>query len=313
MALSKSLRTPALIGAIVLFMSAVCAGGSLQKDLPVVPFKLDRNRTIIPTRVNGSRPLNLILDTGMGFDGVLLFHQDLAKEIDMTGAIEVRVPGAGSGEASTALMIEQGALTFGDVTVDSQRVIILQSPNTQTFANDGVIGWNFFGHYAVQIDYDRSLITLHDTAGFAVDTPWVSLPITLKGNIPFIDGKVEVVEGEIVPASFYIDLASEEALEMLVRADQKFTMPAKLDSSYLGTGLSGDIYGSRGRSRHLWLGGYMLSDVRTAFAPAEVRSKQKGADGVLGNDCLRRFNVIFDYAHQKLYLKPNGSFGTPFE
>ena len=124
---------------------------------------------------------------------------------------------------------------------------------------------------------------------------------------------MEVVEGEIVPASFYIDLASEEALEMLVRADQKFTMPAKLDSSYLGTGLSGDIHGSRGRSRHLWLGGYMLSDVRTAFAPAEVRSKQKGADGILGNDCLRRFNVIFDYAHQRLYLKPNGAFATPFE
>jgi hypothetical protein len=135
----------------------------------------------------------------------------------------------------------------------------------------------------------------------------------LKKNIPFLECRIEVVKGEILPLTLYIDLASGDALELLVKEDQKFTMPVDLDSSYLGTGLSGDIYGTYGRSLHLWIGEYTLKDIPTAFAPAEVRSKQEGADGILGNYSISRFNVIFDYAHGRLYLKPNNYFDVPFE
>jgi hypothetical protein len=249
----------------------------------------------------------------MRFDGVYLFHNELTTEIDMSDAIEVRVPGAGSGEASTALMIENGTLTFGEVTVDSQRVIISESAYTQSFPSDGVIGWNLLGHYAVQIDYDLGSIALHDTTGFQVDSTWCCVPITLKKDIPFLEGTVEVVEGEIIPMVVYIDLGSDEALELLTKTDQRFTLPDSLEPRYLGTGLSGDIHGSFGWSRNLWLAEYQLSHIPTAFAPAEVRSKQEGGDGILGNDFIRRFNIIFDYAHERLYLRPSKYFEVPFE
>jgi hypothetical protein len=138
----------------------------------------------------------------------------------MTDAIEVRVPGAGSGEASTAMMIESGTLTFGEVKVDSQRVIISASDHTQSFPTDGVIGWNLFGHYTVEIDYDLEVITLSDTGSVQVDSTWMSIPITLKKNIPFLECRIEVVEGEINPMILYVDLASGDALELLVKDDQ---------------------------------------------------------------------------------------------
>jgi hypothetical protein len=290
--------------------AAACPAAEMPR---YVPFKLERNRVIIPTRINGSRPLDLNLDTGLTFDGVYLFKENLAKEIDMTGAIHVQVPGAGSGKASTAIMIEHGTLSFGEAMVDSQRVIISQSERTQGFPSDGIIGWNLFGHATVEIDYDHDMIMLHDTTALDLDSTWTSVPIVLKKNLPFLEGKVEVVAGEIVPVTFYIDLASGSALELLTKTGQKFSMPDSVKSSYLGTGLSGDIHGSIGRSRHLWLGPFELSDVRTDFAPAEVRSKQQGADGILGNDAIRRFNVIFDYTHRRLYIRPSKYFAVPFE
>jgi hypothetical protein len=61
------------------------------------------------------------------------------------------------------------------------------------------------------------------------------------------------------------------------------------------------------------IGPFRLENVVTAFPPAEVRSKQEGADGIIGNDLMRRFNVIFDYGNKRLYLKPNRHFDTPFE
>jgi hypothetical protein len=277
-----------------------------------VPMKIDRNRVIIPTRVNGSRPLNLILDTGMRFDGVYLFHEDLSDEIDMTGAKEYTVPGAGSGEPSTAMMIESGTLTFGDVTVDSQRVLISKSPQTQTFPTDGVIGWNLFGHYVVEIDYDNSVIYLHDTANFVADSTWKEVAVEMHDDLPFLEATAEVVSGQKVPVTLYIDLASGDALEMLVREDQAFSLPDSLEPAYLGTGLSGDIYGHNGWSESLTIAGYELHHVRTAFAPAEIRSRQDKGDGILGDDVMRRFNVIFDYPRSRLFLRPNKTFDEPF-
>jgi hypothetical protein len=295
---------------VIIFLIPIA--GSASSELRV-PFLLRRNVIIVPTSINGAKPLDLILDTGLTFDGVYLFNAKLLQEMESSKLIEVRVPGAGDGEASTALMIEDGVLSFGDVTVDSQRVIISTSDFTQNFSSDGVIGWNLFGHYIVAVDYDSETMTLYDPETILPDSGWQTLPIILKKNIPFVDGRVEVKVGQTTDVVLYIDLASDKALEMLTGAPQKFDLPDSLRPSYLGTGLSGDIRGSYGKSCHLWLGDHMLSNLPTAFAPREVRSRQEGADGIIGNDCIRRFNVIFDYPHERLLLKPSKYYADPFE
>jgi hypothetical protein len=297
---------------IIVVLGLGLATGIGAEDLHV-PFQLKRNVVIISTSINDSDPLDLILDTGMGFDGVYLFNDKILKTIDITRVIQVQVPGAGSGEASKALMIEDGTLAFGEVAIDSQRVIISTSEFTQSFPSDGVIGWNLFGHYIVGIDYDSEMITLFSENFAEPDSSWQVIPITLKSNLPFLEGKVEVIDGESVDVTLYIDLASDKALELLIKSDQKYTLPDSLKPSYLGTGLSGDIHGSLGKSQRLWLGGWMLAEIPTAFAPAEVRSRQQGADGILGNDCIRRFNMTFDYPHNRLYIKPSKYFLQAFE
>lgn len=78
--------------------------------------------------------------------------------------------------------------------------------------------------------------------------------------------------------------------------------------SILGRGLSGDIYGQEGDIAWVALGPHRMGDVTVAFTPAEIRSKQPGADAVLGNGLLRRFNCVFDYSGMRLYLKPNSLF-----
>ena len=83
---------------LLLATTTVAGEAASSADVKQVPFKIDRNRIVIPTSVNGSAELRLILDTGMRFDGVYLFHEELASAMDTTGAIEVKVPGAGLGQ-----------------------------------------------------------------------------------------------------------------------------------------------------------------------------------------------------------------------
>ncbi len=302
-----------LLIVIVLWSPVASVAVTSRTGPPQVPFLNEGRRVIIPTIVNESRPLRLILDTGMHFDGVYLFHKELADVIDTAGAIEVQAPGAGGGAPSTAIMIENGRVRFGDVTVDSQLVLICLSQHTQHFATDGVMGWNLFGHYIVEINYDESVIFLHDSTYVPQDSGWHVIPIELKKDIPWLEATVAVNDSEKIPMQLYIDLASDEALELLVGPDQKYSLPDSLEESYLGTGLSGDIHGHYGKCRQLSIGRFDLSQVPTAFAPAEIRSRQEDADGILGNNAVRRFNVIFDYSHRRLYLKPNAIFDRPFD
>lgn len=275
-----------------------------------IPFQLERSKIILPVRIGESRELKVILDTGMGFEGLLVYNNE---GISIENGIEVLVPGAGADTPSTALMADSASFRVGNVEFTNQRIIVLQNETMKEFPSDGVTGYSLFGNYIVKVDYDRLLITLYEFGKIDIDTSWQALTLTFKDNkIPWIEAMVNTTGEQDIVVSLYIDLASSEALELLVRDNMKFQLPGNLEDKYLGRGLSGDIYGQEGRISSLQLGSYELVDVLTAFAPAKVRSKQEGADGILGNNALRRFNCIYDYENSTLYLKPNSFFSELF-
>ncbi len=280
---------------------------------PRIPFKIVRNKVILPVRVNESRQLDVILDTGMHYDGLLLNKRGLKDSIGVETFTEARVAGAGEGPAATALVAQSASFSVGEVACDDQMIIVLQNDAFSGFPSDGVTGYSLFGHYAVEIDYDLMVITLHDPETLAVDESWQRIPVTFRENlIPWVDAAIDLADHDSLPVSLYIDLASSEALELLMRDDMKFQLPDGLEEYYFGRGLSGDIHGYKGRIAALHIGPFSLWNVTTAFAPARVRSRQPEADGVLANDAIRRFNVIFDYRNESLYLKPNRRFAEPF-
>ena len=277
-----------------------------------IAFEIDRNRTIVSVKVGNSRPLRLILDTGMPMDGVYLFHKELLDGVDLDDSMEVLIPGAGGGEPSKGIMAESVPISAGEVVFGHQRAIVSLSDHTQGFPTDGVIGWSIFGHYAVELDYDEMVMTLHPPGTFSADGSWDGIPLLLRKSIPWLEASVDVVGDGPVLLDCYVDFASGEALELLARPDAKFPVPDSLGRTYLGTGLSGDVHGGRGRVAQLSIGPHSLSDVDAVFPDAHTRSRQEGADAVIGNRLLRRFYLVFDYDAETLWVRPNSAFGEPF-
>jgi hypothetical protein len=294
----------------------VSASLALARTSPAsktIPFELIRNKIILPLRVNDSRVLKVILDTGMPSQGALLFDPDLADEIDLTGARRYEIRGAGQGETSYALRVEDMTLFLGKIDFPHQFLMILQNDTMRGFPTDGVVGNILFGSSAVKIDYDNRVITLLDGIDIDADSEWQAIDLKLNQNgIPFVDAVVSVLGDDSVGVNLYIDSASSEALELLIRPEMKFPLPPQLEDRYLGRGLSGDIYGKFGYVKKFKIGSFTLRDIPCAFPQAEVRSRQQGADGILCNRALQRFNLIFDYAGKMLYLRPNQSYLCPF-
>ena len=302
--------------ALLLFMFAPAVpaspmdhGATDTSNVPRIPFETRANKVIFTATVGDSRPLEIVLDTGSPLDGLLLYNSALLDSIELRNPVRAQVGGAGSGAAQTAVMSDSMSFRAGNVNFEDQRIVVLEGRALAGFPSDGVCGQSLFGSSVVELDYDRRAIFLHTPGEFSPDSTWTQLPITFKENtIPWVEVGVGVSETDSVAMSCYIDLASRETLELLIRDGMRFELPENLEDVYLGRGLSGGIHGKTGEVAWVALGPYGVDGLTVAFTPAEIRSKQPGADAVLGNGLLRRFNCIFDYSGMRLYLKPNAQF-----
>jgi hypothetical protein len=63
-----------------------------------IPFRNVGGHVVLPVRVNGSRSLNMALDTGMSAPIVMLMHRELQAEAGIQGGDPVLIAGAGGGE-----------------------------------------------------------------------------------------------------------------------------------------------------------------------------------------------------------------------
>ena len=281
--------------------SAARGPGATIREIPI---ETQGGVVIVPVKVGPSRVLRIVLDTGMGFDGVLLYAA--LPESTFPGPIaEVRIPGAGAGEPAHGLMTESGSFSAGPVQFNGQRVVWLTDSLMVGFPTDGVMGYSLFGHWIVEIDYDRKMMVLHEPGAFKPDSRWTVLPMVLhKNNMPWVKLRVSISGEQPQELDCYLDLPANDEVVFLVRDDAKFKVPDGLEPSYLGRGLSGDVYGSKGRVASIQLDTFQFRDVPVSFAPDSVRSKQPGADAVICGSLLGRFNTVYDYAGGWLYLRP---------
>jgi hypothetical protein len=94
--------------------------------MTTIPFDLDspdKGHIIVVARINGSRPLRLIFDTG----GSNLVSPEVAREIGLRGSGSIA--SGGSGESEISQQLASGAtLRIGEATLPGQQVAILPLP-----------------------------------------------------------------------------------------------------------------------------------------------------------------------------------------
>jgi hypothetical protein len=299
---------------IISLLIGLLISSAVGQESAIIPIKKIRNRSLLTIKVGNLVIPDILLDTGFAFDGVLIYNPVYNDSLNFPNAMEVKVPGAGRGEPARAMMVDQVEFSIGNLKMTNQRLLVMLDDLYKGFPSNGIVGYSVFGHYVTEFNYNNNTLTLHASGTIDIDPGWAVIPIYFKHNkIPWIDVSVVIDKEEPVLLSTYIDFAAGEVIELLEKEDMKFLQPDKTVDVYLGRGLSGDIYGKQGMITKVKIGPYELKNVKAAIAPAKVRSKQKNADAIIGSGCLSRFNLIFDYADKKLYIKPNGHFNEPFD
>ena len=169
---------------------------------------------------------------------------------------------------------------------------------------DGRIGWNVFEGKQAEVDYDHNLLIIHS-----------ELPRYLKGYIkskmmfarsfPYIKGTF-VINGKKHAGNFSMDIGSEQAiiLDGTWAAREKFAANLKLVRTVVLHDPRGAEYETKTvLSPAFKLNGFNLTDIPTLILGSK---NPLGFEiNYLGNDLLKRFNMILDFKNDYLYLKPN--------
>jgi hypothetical protein len=276
-----------------------------------IPFTLSYTHILVPISINGSEPFQLILDTGMPMDGIILFDSKQVRDLELPLTGLAVAPGEeAEGEPNVAFDI---CLDLPGLKLEDQMVSI-RPPLGKYGELEGVIGLSLFSRFVVDINHDRKIITLHEPKTYSYKGSGKKLPFTFnKYGIPEIPCKVTMQNQKKAELHLIVDTGAGHALSLNVGAHHDIQVPEKSIACSLGRTMYGEITGHVGRLQRFEVGGYVFNNVLTSFISGKEPYPVKvDEEGNLGNALLKRFNVVFDYSRKEMVLEPSNDYKKPF-
>lgn len=178
---------------------------------------------------------------------------------------------------------------------------------------DGIIGYSFFRNYIVSINYDDSQVQVfspgaykYPRGGYMLKPKFTNIPIekaTLRDNNEFT-------------SSFYFDtgaglclLLNEETV-----ADSSLLKKKRKRYKTEAQGLGGRKEMSITVIREVKIGNYRFRSVPVYIFEDEFNvTSYPVLAGLIGNDLLRRFNLVLNYPNKEIFMKPNTHYKDVFD
>lgn len=283
-----------------------------------IPFELVTRHIVLKVKVNNSRPLSFVLDTG---DQVGVIDIELAKELGLTLEGEIRVGGAGSGTLPGA-RVAGATWTLPGLDGFSQpvRMAIPLRRMAARFGHDfdGIIGAEFIKQFVVEVDYAARVVRLHNRDQFTYNGKGESVPIQLDGQgHPILEGEVRPLGGEPIHGKFVLDIGSSGPLALtspFVNQNQLLEGTSKTIRAIGLGGAGGKSNGRVGRTAELQIGQYKISNPLTVFSQDTGGAFASSAlAGNIGQQIASRFKIFLDYSHGRIIFEPVASFTEPFD
>lgn len=207
-------------------------------------------------------------------------------------------------------------LRFPNLTVDSLNFHVNDySVLTSVYGEqiDGIIGYSLLNRYIIKIDYDSLKIDIcskgtikYPRGGFLFKPILSTLPV-----------QVARIKDETQHQSRFLHdigagvclMLSQDFIDDSVLLQKKRKLWPKD-----GEGIGGKIRMNLTIVKELKLGPYRFRNIPTyIFEDAFNVTSYPYLGGLIGNDILRRFNVIFNYPKRDIHMVPNSHFRDPFD
>ncbi|MFZ1532879.1 MAG: aspartyl protease family protein [Chitinophagaceae bacterium] len=178
---------------------------------------------------------------------------------------------------------------------------------------DGIIGYSILSRYIVKLDYDSMKLTFCTPGTIRYPRGGYLLKPTIN---QLMAQQLRVRDEKAITSRFLYDMGAGVCM-LLTKdfvADSSFIDKKKKRWIKEGEGLGGKIDMELTVMREVKLGPYRFRSVPVYIFDDENNvTSYPYMGGLIGNDILRRFNVILNYARSDIYITPNTHYGDSFD
>ncbi|WP_289042944.1 aspartyl protease family protein [uncultured Olleya sp.] len=284
-----------------------------------IRFQLVSNVIVIPVNVNGIE-LKFLLDTGVNKPIIFNFLKD-SDSLKILNAKKIKLKGLGDSEYVEAIRSGHNTFTIGNAINKDQAFFTIYDSNLNFGPKlglpiDGIIGYDLFKDFIVEVNYSSQYIRLFDPFKYKYKrcAKCDVVNMSLFRNKPYIQGKVEQDSKEL-PVKLLIDSGSSDALWLFENREKGLRINASFFNDFLGAGLSGSVYGKRSKIKKFSIGKFYFDNPKVAYPDSVIvktLTSRHDRDGSIGGEVLKRFNCIIDYQNAKITLKKNSLYKLPF-
>jgi len=299
---------------------------SQNYELPIgekyqkIKFKLVNNLIIVPIEVNGTN-LSFILDSGV--NKPILFNLSDKDSIQINNVSEIAIKGLGEGDAIDALSSSGNVFKIGKAINNDQLLYVVMDKELNLSPRlglpvHGIIGYDLFRDFVVEINYSSKFIKLHFPELYKrpKKARTQTLPLHIVQNKAYVQGHVLMKNKHSIPVKLLVDSGSSDAIWLFEDVGKGLGVPKNNYEDFLGQGLSGSVFGKRTKIEGISLGSFQLKDAKVAFPDLQYFNSITSLgdrNGSLGGEVLKRFTLVFNYRERTLSLRKNALFNRPFD
>lgn len=282
-----------------------------------VSLSLLQNLPMVSVQVNG-KPLRFVVDTGAAVS--VLLETPNTAELNLNQVGEMPISGAGEGFDSVAHVVDGVTLTVGTVHLQDLRIIYIPFNQIALFDHpdevffDGIIGIDVLKKFAVKFDYDA--MSFHLAAPdhlFVKDSieaaGWHQSALDFNGMTPYIQLEMQYAHNTSpTQVELLVDTGSTQFLGLEVNEEKHITLPETY-VPVIGVGVTGEITSRITTMEYLKIGNEQMTSLPVSLTVSGGASDSR--DGVLGNQVLSRFNQVYDFQGEQVWLQANRKMNQP--
>lgn len=283
------------------------------------PFESYNNLIVVPVILNHRMPLRFVLDTGVRTS--ILTDRTFSDILNISYARKIPLVGADGDREIVAYVANGISLKLPGVVGQGQALLVLEEDYLQLknylgTEVHGILGYELFNRFIVEIDYENSMLTLHEPYSYKPKRKRNVIHLEVQDTKPYIHTNFQLQDGTTINAKLMLDTGASHSLLLDLDSHPELKLPEKVVRANLGRGLGGDINGYIGRIGSIEFGKYSFDNVITSWPDRGSFAnilRRTGRQGTLGGGLLSRFTVVIDYFNGNLYYRKNQNFNNQFE
>lgn len=285
-----------------------------------IPIEIYNNLVVVPVVLNGALPLKFILDTGVRT--AILTQKTFTDILNLSYSRKYSISGPGGEQVIDAYITNNVSLELPGVRGRGHALLVLGQDYLELrnyLGTDvhGILGYELFSRFIIQIDYDKKILTLTAPEKFRKKKKFQSIPIKIEDTKPYLTTSIVLADGTQFTAKLLVDSGASHGLMLEPTSDPRIQVPDSTISSIIGRGLGGEITGKVGRIQSLKIGTYDVKKVIASFPDPNsyfdsLKLSATERNGAIGGEVLSRFTVIFNFPKEEMYVKKNASFKKRF-